>query len=377
MEKVDITIIGAGIIGLAVSASVSRPGRAVYILEKNMSFGQEASSRNSEVIHAGIYYPKDSLKAKTCAEGSRLIYEICERGSILYKKAGKLIVAGEKEELKKLEDLLQNGRENGVPGLEILSAKDVKDMEPNIRALAALYSPDTGIVDSHNLMRHFFQKAKAQGAEFAFRTEVRQIEKQGGGFKVGVGDADGTDFSFFTRTLINCAGLNSDIIAELAGIDIKKENYILKFCKGEYFRVSADKSRLIKHLIYPVPDGRGVSLGIHATPDLGGGLRLGPDAQYIERSKANYDIDDSRKEHFSGAVNRFLPFIESADLAADTAGIRPKLQGPQDGFRDFIICHEEEKGLPGLINLIGIDSPGLTCAPSIAKYVRNIVEELI
>ncbi|MBU3934218.1 MAG: NAD(P)/FAD-dependent oxidoreductase [Candidatus Omnitrophica bacterium] len=377
MEKVDITIIGAGIIGLAVSASVSKPSHAVYILEKNMSFGQEASGRNSEVIHAGIYYPKDSLKAKTCVEGNRLIYEICERDSILYKKVGKLIVASEKEELKELERLLQNGRQNGVSGLRILSARDVKDMEPNIRAPAALYSPDTGIVDSHNLMRHFFQKAKAQGADFVFQTEVRQIEKDGRGFRVSVGDADGTDFSFFTRILINCAGLNSDIIAELAGIDIKKENYILKFCKGEYFRVGANKSGMIKHLVYPVPNEKEVSLGIHATPDLGAGLRLGPDARYIERSRANYDIDGSRKEDFSRAVNRFLPFIESADLAADTAGIRAKLQGPQDGFRDFIICHEEEKGLPGLINLIGIDSPGLTCAPSIAKYVQNIVEELI
>ena len=377
MEKVDITIIGAGIIGLAVSASVSRPGRAVYILEKNMSFGQEASSRNSEVIHAGIYYPKTSLKAKTCVEGNRLIYEICQRGNILYKKAGKLIVAGEKEELRKLEHLLQNGQQNGISGLRILTAKEVKYMEPNIRALAALYSPDTGIVDSHNLMRHFFQKAKGRGAEFVFRTEVTQIRKQDRGFGVTVGDVDGTDFSFFTRILINCAGLNSDIIAELAGIDIKKEDYNLKFCKGEYFRVSADKSRLIKHLVYPVPNEKEVSLGIHATPDLGAGLRLGPDAQYVERSKANYDIDDSKKEQFSLAVNRFLPFIESADLAADTAGIRAKLQGPQDRFRDFIICHEEEKGLPGLINLIGIDSPGLTSAPCIAKYVQDIVEELI
>lgn len=377
MEKADITIIGAGIVGLAVSASVSEQDRAVYVLEKNMSFGQESSSRNSEVLHSGIYYPQNTLKAKTCLEGNRMTYEICERNNIPCEKLGKLIVACEREEVKELERLLQNGKANGVLGLKILTSREIKELEPNIRAVAALYSPNTGIVDSHNLMGHFFQKAKTKRCEFVFQTEVTQIKKQDDGYEVTVRDADGTDFSFLTRMLINCAGLNSDIVAELAGLDIKKENYILEFCKGEYFRVSGSKSRLIKHLIYPLPDGQGVSLGIHATPDLGRSLRLGPDAQYIEKDKRNYDIDDSKKEKFWRAVNSFLPFIERDDLSSDTAGIRPKLQGPDNGFRDFVISNEEEKGFPGLINLIGIDSPGLTCAPAIAKYVRNIIEELI
>ena len=157
----------------------------------------------------------------------------------------------------------------------------------------------------------------------------------------------------------------------------KKENYTLKFCKGEYFRVGNSKNRMIRHLVYPLPDQKEISLGIHITPDLGGGLRLGPDVKYIEKSCANYDIDNSKKESFWRSVNSFLPFIEAEDLVADTCGIRPKLQGPENGFRDFVISHEEQKGFPGLINLIGIDSPGLTCAPAIANYIQEIVEKLI
>ncbi len=376
MEKVDITVIGAGIIGLAVSASISGKERAVYILEKNSSFGQETSGRNSEVFHSGIYYPRNSLKAKTCVEGNRMSYEICEKNNIHCKKLGKLIVACQREEVKELERLLHNGRQNGACGLKILSEKEIEALEPNIKALAALYSPDTGIVDSHNLMRYFFQRAKSRGAEFVFNAEVTGVDKQNAGYKLTVRDADGSNFAFFSRILINCAGLNSDTVAELAGVDIKEANYILNFCKGAYFRVSNSKSRLIKHLIYPVPNEKRASLGIHATPDLGGGLRLGPDARYIEKDQADYSIDDSKQEHFARAVSRFLPFIESDDLSCDTVGIRPKLQGIEEGFRDFVICHEEKRGFPGLINLIGIESPGLTSAPSIARYVEDIVEEL-
>ncbi len=377
MEKADITIIGAGIIGLAVSACVSQQARTVFVLERNTSFGQEASSRNSEVIHAGIYYLPNSLKARTCVEGNQLIYEICEKNNIRCKKLGKLIVACEKEEIAELEHLFENGQGNGVSGLRILSIEELKELEPNIKAKAALYSPNTGVVDTHNLMRHFLQKAKAKGAEFAFRTEVTRIDRQAGGYKVAVCDSDGSIFSFFTRVLINCAGLNSDVLAKISGVDIAAANYILKFCKGEYFRLGAAKAHLVEHLIYPVPDKKEISLGIHATPDLEGGLRLGPDAQYIERSKADYNVDDSKKEKFWRSASRFLPFIRPEDLIADTAGIRPKLQGPDNGFRDFVICHEKDKALPGLINLIGIDSPGLTAAPAIAKYVQDMVEEIL
>lgn len=362
---------------MAVAAALARQDRALYVLERNASFGQETSGRNSEVIHSGIYYPQNSLKARTCVRGNRLIYELCAKNNIPCEKRGKLIIASEEKELAKLNELLRNGQNNDVQGLKIISEKEIKDIEPNIRALAALYSPDTGIVDSHNLMHYFFQRARAEGGEFVFEAEVRKIKKQGEGFEVTVCDADGSDFLFFSRILINCAGLSSDIVAGLAGIDTGKENYTLKFCKGQYFRVGAAKSRMITHLVYPVPDEKHGSLGIHATPDLGKGLRLGPDAEYIERDKADYSVDDSRKEHFWRAANRFLPFIEADDLTADTSGIRPKLQGENEPFRDFVISHEEEKGLAGLINLIGIDSPGLTAAAAIAKYVEDMVEKIL
>jgi L-2-hydroxyglutarate oxidase LhgO len=330
MEKVDITIIGAGVIGLAVSASVSGQGRSVYVLEKNSSFGRETSSRNSEVLHAGIYYPPNSLKAKTCVEGNRLIYDICERENIACRRIGKLIVACEKDEVKEIEHLFQNGRRNGVLGLRILSEREIKAMEPNVRACAALYSPNTGIVDSHNLMRSLYLKAKAKGAEFVFHTEARQIEKQKEGYQVTVRDADGTDFSFFTRLLINCAGLNSDLIAQLTGIDIEKAGYTLNLCKGQYFRVGTGKSNLVKHLIYPVPGEKDISLGIHAVFDLAGALRFGPDVQYIDRSEINYDVNNAKREEFHYSINRYLPFIEKDDLIADTSGIRAALQGQKD-----------------------------------------------
>ncbi|MFH1245335.1 MAG: NAD(P)/FAD-dependent oxidoreductase [Candidatus Omnitrophota bacterium] len=377
MENADITIVGAGIIGLAVSSFVSVRQCPVYVLEKNLSFGQETSSRNSEVIHSGIYYPRNSLKAKTCVEGNRLIYQFCDKHNIPCKKTGKLVVAAEEKEIPFLERLWQNGRQNDVLGLRMLSGKEIKDIEPNIKAKACLFSAETGIIDAHSLMRYLFQKAKSQNAEFIFGAEVISIDKQKTGYKVTVRDTDGEKFSFPTKILINCAGLFSDTIAEMAGLDPKKEGYLLQYCKGEYFRVHSAKAGLIKHLVYPVPDYRGVSLGIHATLDLGGGLRLGPDAQYIGRDNIDYSVDSRKREKFYRSVRNFLPFIESGDLGADSAGIRPKLAGADHGFKDFVICHEEKKGFPGFINLIGIESPGLTASLAIGKYVNAIAGKII
>ncbi|MFH1045651.1 MAG: NAD(P)/FAD-dependent oxidoreductase [Candidatus Omnitrophota bacterium] len=376
MEQVDITIIGAGIVGLAIGATIGSREKTIYAIEKQPAFGQETSSRNSEVIHAGIYYPENSLKAKLCVQGLRLLYQICSTYGITYKKLGKLVVASEKSEIAGLEKLLANGRQNGVDGLRILSQQEIAGLEPNIRAEAALYSPDTGIVDTHNLMRYFYTQAKENGVEFAFNAEVIELAKQGNGFVVTVSDADKTRFSFFSRLVVNCAGLDSDRVAALAGIDVQQAGYTLYYCKGQYFRVSAQKSRMIEHLIYPLPDAERVSLGIHATPDLGGGLRLGPDARYIARENADYRVDESYKEHFAQSAERILPFVTSADLTADTAGIRPKLQGPHQDFRDFIVVHEVKRGLPGLINLIGIDSPGLTAAPALALHVSEMIKEI-
>jgi len=369
-----ITIVGAGVIGLAVAAQVAGRGREVYILEKNDTFGQETSSRNSETIHAGIYYPEGSLKAETCIAGNALIYELCERQGIPYRKTGKLIVAAKAEEAEKLEALLEQGRRNGVDNLTMLSMKEIKDLEPNIKAVAAIYSPSSGTIDSYSLMKYLLARAKEKGAEISFKSKVVGIEKLSDGFEVTVENNAGT-FAFKTESLINCAGLHSDEIARLAGIDVDKAGYRLHYCKGEYFSVGNSKSKLVKRLIYSVPDTGSGGVGIHTVVDVDGRMRLGPNARYVDG--IDYKVDELQQEAFYNSVKPFLPFIEYDDLAPEMAGIRPKLQSPGDDFKDFVIRHEQDRGLPGFINLIGIESPGLTGAPAIAKRVKEIVNDTL
>lgn len=375
MEDVELTIIGAGVIGLSIAAELSGVCKDILVLEKNSSFGQETSSRNSEVIHSGIYYPKDSLKAKTCIEGNHLLYELCGKFNIPHKKIGKLIVACVKEEIEDLEKLLDNAKLCGVEGLRLISAKELENLEPNVKALCGLYSGHTGIVDSHRLMEYFQHRAKENSTLFAYNTEVKAIEKLNSGYKVVVKDANQESFSFKTKVLLNSSGLNSDLVASLVGIDIDKFDLRLKYCKGQYFRVNSKKAELINHLVYPVPKPKSGGLGIHATKDLTNGLRLGPDDTYLNSRELDYSVDLKRKDVFYQSVKECLPFIEPNDLSADIAGIRPKLQGKDEEFRDFVIQDETDKGLPGFINLIGIESPGLTSALAIAKYVGKSLDK--
>ncbi|MEW5766376.1 MAG: NAD(P)/FAD-dependent oxidoreductase [bacterium] len=370
MEKVDITIIGAGVVGLAIAAEVANEAREVLVIERHESFGQETSSRNSEVIHAGIYYPKGSLKAKLCVEGKQLLYQICHRQGIPCQQIGKLIVALNEEEIKGLEALLAKGEQNGVNDLRIISADEVKRMEPHIKAKAALYSPSTGIIDTHRLMKYFEFTAKDKGATLAYECEVQSVERWAPGYKVGLQDVDGQVFSFLSRVVINSAGLQADKIAALAGIDIDTAGYRIHYCKGEYFKVRGGKHKLVHHLIYPSPTA--ISLGIHTVLDLQGMMKLGPNAFYVD--EIDYQVEEAHKKDFLTSVKPILPFVEEEDLTPDMAGIRPKLQAPGKPVRDFIIKHEESLGLGGLINLIGIESPGLTAAPAIAGYVREMVE---
>jgi len=372
--QVDITIVGAGVIGLAIASQVASEGRAVYVLEKNQTFGQEASSRNSEVIHSGVYYPKDSLKARTCVEGNALLYELCQRHGIGHRKIGKLIVATDDAEVNELEKLWERGRSNGIKGLRLLNQQELSDLEPNVRGIAAIFSPSTGIIDSWGLMGHFAGKARDNGAHLAYRTEVTGIDRIPGGYKVSVRDPKG-HFSFTTKVLINCAGLHSDEVAGMVGIDIARAGYRLHYCRGEYFSVSRGKANMVSRLIYPVPKAGEAGLGIHVNFDLGGRMRLGPDACYVDR--IDYKVDDSQKRAFYDSVARFLPFIEYDDLEPEMVGIRAKLQAEGEDFRDFVISHECDRGLPQLINLIGIESPGLTSAPAIAKYVGRLVQEML
>jgi L-2-hydroxyglutarate oxidase LhgO len=368
LAEIDVVIIGAGVIGLATAREIAQGKKEVFVFEKNRTFGLETSSRNSEVIHAGIYYPDDSLKAKLCVEGKSLLYKLCDRHNIAYKKTGKIIVAADENEINWLKELYEQGRKNGVDDLVLLSRTEVKKLEPNIEARAGLLSPSSGIFDTHNLLKFLYSQAKEKGAAFVFGTEVIGIEKAGTKYKVQIKDRDGIS-AFIAHIVVNCAGLNSDRIAQLAGIDIAKSGYKLHYCKGEYFSLDSKYRNLVSRLIYPVPEQ--VGHGIHWRQALDGRVLLGPSAFYVEA--IDYAVDETHKQAFYNSAKRFLPLVELEDLAPESAGIRPKLQGLGDDFRDFVIAHEEKAGFPGLINLIGIESPGLTASLAIARYVDRIM----
>ena len=373
MEKVNITIIGAGVIGLSVAAELARQQQDIFIVEKYPSFGQETSSRNSEVIHAGIYYPLDTLKLKTCLEGNRLLYEFCQKHNIPFKRLGKLIIASVKEEEEDLYKLFQRGRENDVKNLEQLTKTRLQELEPHIKAEAALFLPSTGIFDTHSFMKQLAASFKKDGGQIAYNTELTKITRINDGYEITVTDNGQESFSFDTRIIINCAGLQADKVAALAGLEL--EEYRLKYCKGDYFRLAPVKASLVNHLIYPVPKPRSGGLGIHLTPDLGGSVRLGPDDEYVQG--IDYQINTGKAAVFCESIKGFFPGVTVEDITPDISGIRPKLQGPNEEFRDFVIQHEESRGYPGLINLIGIESPGLTGSLSIARIVANLVNPLL
>jgi L-2-hydroxyglutarate oxidase LhgO len=366
VEEANIVIIGAGIVGLAVAAKISERNEGVYILEKNQRYGQETSSHNSGVVHSGIHYPKNSLKAKLCVKGNQMLYETCEKYRIPYKKLGKLTVAIEDEEMEELEQLMKMGKDNGVEGLRFLDLEEVKKLEPKVEVERALYSPSTGILEPDELMNHYYAEAVRNGTVLTAQTEVTSLTKAGDRYEIG-GTSQGERFNIKAKTVINCAGLNADKIAAMAGIDLDKAGYRQHPCKGDYFRTVGKPP--VKMLVYPVPKGPG--LGIHLTPDMAGAVRLGPNAYYVDN--IDYSVG-SREEEFREDVKRFFPNIADYELVPDFAGVRPKLQGPNDGFRDFVIRNEADNGLDGFIDLVGIESPGLTSAPAIAAFVSEMYE---
>ena len=309
------------------------------------------------------------MKAKTCVQGKKLLYEYCQKNNIGHKRIGKLIAITNSNEREELEKLLKNGLESEVEDLRIISKEEIKKIEPNINATAAIFSPSTGILDSHSLMKSLLSEFKNRGGQIVYNAEVAGINKVSDGFEVSVEDIGGL-FSFSAQIVINAAGLNSGRVAEMVGI--KRDEYRIKYSKGDYFRVHNNKAKLINRLIYPLPKTEASGLGIHATLDLGEGLRLGPDDEYVD--KVYYDIDESKKEIFCEDIEALLPFIRLEDLGPDTSGIRPKLQGPGQGFRDFIVEDESNNGFSGFINLIGIESPGLTASLAIAKMVGGMVK---
>jgi L-2-hydroxyglutarate oxidase LhgO len=276
--EIDIIVIGAGVVGLAIAAEVSRTNQNVFVFEKNRTFGLETSSRNSEVIHAGMYYPEDSLKAKFCVTGNHLLYEFCEKYKINHKRMGKLIVAADDTETREVERLYRQGIKNGINGLQMLTRDEIKRLEPNVEATAGLLSPSTGVVDSHDLMKTFFGCAKENGVVFVFGAEVINIHKNAGGYKISIQDSE-RNYSVTARVVINAAGLFSDRVAQSAGIDVEKAGYKLHYCKGAYFSLNPKNRRLVNRLVYPVPEQAGV--GVHVTLSLDGSMRLGPNVNYM------------------------------------------------------------------------------------------------
>jgi len=371
----DITIIGAGVVGLAIAEKVSEEHNSVFLIEKHLSFGQETSSRNSEVIHAGIYYTMGSLKARLCVEGKWLLYDYCKKYNIPYNNCGKLIVATSKEEITVIEGLWQTAIRNSVNDLLFLERYQIAELQPDIFALKALFSPSTGIVDSHSLMKQYETNTINNGGQVVYGSEITGISKINNGYRITLLDSDKRNYSFTTRIVINSAGLTSDKVSEMVGLT--DDNLKILFCKGEYFRINPPKNRLIKRLIYPVPHQNMEGIGIHVTIDMGGGVKLGPDVKYLESNIYDYKLTASKQEAFFKSAKKFLPFLEYDDLAPEMAGIRPKIQKPGEPLRDFYIMEETKRGYPGFINLIGIESPGLTSSISIAKYVNDLISNTI
>jgi L-2-hydroxyglutarate oxidase LhgO len=365
MDEVQITIIGAGVVGLAVAAELSTKVREIIVLEQHDSFGRETSSRNSEVIHSGIYYPTGSLKTNLCIEGADLLYQWCERFAVPHKRLGKCIVARDQSEISKLEQLFKNGKRNGVRDIRMLDAAGLSALGVRVQAVAAIYLPYTGIIDSHSLMKHFSLFAEEHGVTIAYHSRVTSLTPVSNGFEVRVKQ---DDYAFTSRMVINCAGLSSDAIASLAGIDSIKNAYQLHYCKGTYY--SYAKRYPLPMLVYPVPEKELTGLGVHATVDLGGRLRFGPDTEYMDT--IDYTVDESKRDAFFSSASRLFPDLDRNLFMPDMAGVRPKLSGPGEGVRDFVIVDEEKNGLPGFIDLIGIESPGLTASPAIARMVADM-----
>ncbi len=357
---IDCIIIGAGVVGLAIARALAQSGREVMVVEAAEGIGTGTSARNSEVIHAGIYYPAGSLKAKLCVQGRHMLYAYCAEKGVSHQRIGKLIVATSEEEIATLDDILSKARVNGVDDMELLSASQAQALEPALFCTAALLSPSTGIIDSHGLMLAYQGDAENAGAQCVFHTPLLSGEvRSEGGFNLQFGGSDAMQLS--CNVLINASGLHAPTLArKIRGIpeaSIPTE-YL---CKGSYFTLQGRAP--FTRLIYPTPHHAG--LGVHLTLDLGGQAKFGPDTEWID--KVDYDIDASRCDGFYEAVRTYWPGMPDASLAPGYTGIRPKVSGPHEPAADFMIIGPATHGIPGLVNLFGIESPGLTSSLAIAQ----------
>ena len=365
MEQVDCIVVGAGVVGIAVARALARAGREVLVLDAAEAIGTETSSRNSEVVHAGIYYPQGSLMARFCVQGRRMLYAFCAERGVAFHNCGKLIVATSEDETARLAGIKARAEANGVEGMRLLTAAAARALEPQLECTAALLSETTGVVDSHGYMLALQGEAEAAGAMFVFHAPVTGGRARNGGVEVEVGGAD--PMTLGCRLLINSAGLHACALARgIAGMPrqlIPQEFY----AKGNYFGLLGRSP--FTRLIYPVPVPGG--LGVHLTVDLGGQARFGPDVEWIDG--LDYTVDPRRADGFYAAVRRYWPGLPDGALQPGYAGIRPKIVPKGAPAQDFVIQGPATHGIPGLVHLFGIESPGLTAAIAIAEYVAELI----
>lgn len=360
MEAAGCVVIGAGVIGLAVAREAARAGREVVVVEAGRRPGAVTSSRNSEVIHAGIYYAAGSLKARLCVEGRERLYRYCEEHRVAHRRIGKLVVEAEGDAGGRLMQLAEQARANGVADLVALDAREARRLEPELACGAAILSPSTGIVDSHGYLAAIEGDARDAGAVIAVASRVARGRVARDGIELVVGGAE--PITLHARTVFNCAGLDAASVA--ASIDgfpraaLRRQHY----CKGSYFRLASRAP--FSRLVYPLPEPGG--LGVHLTLDLAGQARFGPDVEWVDA--IDYAVDPARSTSFYAAIRRYWPGLPEGALVPDYAGIRPKLAGPGEPARDFAIDGPAEHGVAGLVNLFGIESPGLTASLAIARY---------
>lgn len=360
-EKVECVVIGAGVVGLAIARTLALKGHEVLILEAENTFGTQTSSRNSEVIHAGIYYPADSLKALTCVRGRALLYEYCQQRGIGHRQIGKLIVATSEDQVEVLKAYQAQGTLNGVDDLVLLSQAELHQLEPGIRGCAALWSPSTGILDSHGLMLSLLGDFENAGGTLVTRSPVRSFAQAQGGFEIEV-EVDQQSMQLRSRWLINSAGHGAPLLARSSGVQHPAKNY---YPAGHYFSYTGKAP--FSHLVYPIADAG--SLGVHATLDLGGQIKFGPDVDWREQLEYTFGPVDIRQGYFEESIRKYYPGLEAQRLQPGYVGVRPRITGPGEPAADFVIAGHEAHQVTGLVQLFGIESPGLTACMAIAEQV--------
>ncbi len=374
MDQANILIIGGGVVGCAIARAVSARWQDVFLVERNPKLGMATSTRNSGVVHSGIYYPKNSLKARHCIEGNRLTYEFCKKHNVPFRHTGKLVVAANAHEEEALVALKKKGEDNGVEGLRLIGPAEIRKREPHIKGAAAIEVPSTGIVSAEELVHALARIATVQGANIVTRARVVSLEPTGGTIRVGlrIGDEeDAQDETIEARCVINAAGLYADEVAAMLG----NNSWKIWPVRGEYCEIRGPRAALINDLVYPLPHAHGLSLGVHFTKTLWGTVLVGPTATYVE-GKDNYERERLPIAAFAESAKTLLPEIEEHDLQLGYSGLRPKLVPPTGhGIADFVIERDPKVGQ--VIQLVGIESPGLTAAISIAEHVAELVAEVL